>query len=72
MRAVFYGHPRGPKGTTTFSGSLGFHDVRAFIGPDYGKKVYMAMAAVHGGEIEAYRRDGEPDRRARNRERPAR
>ena len=53
MRAVFYGTPRGPKGTTTFSGSLGYRDVRAFIGPDYGKKVYMAMACVHGGEIES-------------------
>jgi hypothetical protein len=52
MRAVFYGQPRGPKGHTTFSGSLGFRDVRAYIGPDYDKKVYMAMAAVHGGEIE--------------------
>jgi predicted deacylase len=52
MRAVFYGQPRGRKGTTTFSGSLGFHDVRAFLGPDYGKKVYMAMGSVHGGEIE--------------------
>jgi hypothetical protein len=52
MRAVFYGQPRGPKGGTTFSGSLGFRDVRAFLGPDYGKKVYMAMGSVHGGEIE--------------------
>jgi hypothetical protein len=53
MRAVFYGTPRGPKGTTTFSGSLGFGDVRAYLGPDYGKKVYMAMGSVHGGEIES-------------------
>jgi predicted deacylase len=52
MRAVFYGQPRGPKGTTTFSGSIGFHDVRAFLGPDSDKKVYMAMGSVHGGEIE--------------------
>jgi hypothetical protein len=52
MRAVFYGTPRGPKGTTTFSGSLGFGDVRAYLGPDNGKKVYMAMGSVHGGEIE--------------------
>jgi hypothetical protein len=43
MRAVFYGTPRGPKGTTTFSGSLGFGDVRAYLGPDNGKKVYLAM-----------------------------
>jgi hypothetical protein len=53
MRAVFYGTPRAGKGTTTFSGSLGFHDVRAYLGPSHGKKVYMAMAAVHGGEFEA-------------------
>lgn len=52
MRAVFYGTPRGPKGTTTFSGSLGFGDVRAYLGPDNGKKVYLAMGSVHGGEIE--------------------
>jgi predicted deacylase len=52
MRAVFYGTPRGAKGTTTFSGSIGFGDVRAYLGPDYGKKVYMAMGSVHGGEIE--------------------
>ena len=52
MRAVFYGTPRGPKGATTFSGSLGFHDVRAYLGPDNGKKVYLAMGSVHGGEIE--------------------
>jgi hypothetical protein len=52
MRAVFYGTPRGPKGTTTFSGSLGFGDVRAYLGPDNSKKVYMTMGSVHGGEIE--------------------
>jgi len=27
--------------------------VRAYIGPDSARKVYMAMAAVHGGEFEA-------------------
>jgi hypothetical protein len=52
MRAVFYGRPRTGKGTTTFSGSLGFGDVRAYVGPDHQRKVYMAMAAVHGGEFE--------------------
>ena len=40
------------KGTTTFSGSLGFGDVRAYRGPDHEKTVYMGMAAVHGGEFE--------------------
>ncbi len=52
IRAVFYGKPRQGKGTTTFSGSLGFGDVRAYRGPDHDKTVYMAMAAVHGGEFE--------------------
>jgi hypothetical protein len=50
--AVFYGKPRQGKGTTTFSGSLGFGDVRAYRGPDHDKTVYMGMAAVHGGEFE--------------------
>ena len=52
MNAVFYGQPRQGKGTTTFSGSLGFGDVKAWIGPDHERKVYFAMAAVHGGEFE--------------------
>lgn len=52
IRAVFYGKPRQGKGTTTFSGSLGFGDIKAYRGPDNDKKVYMAMAAVHGGEFE--------------------
>ncbi|MCC6590123.1 MAG: hypothetical protein IT168_25750 [Bryobacterales bacterium] len=52
IQAVFYGTPRPSGGTTTFSGSLGFRDVKAFIGPGHAKRVYMAMAAVHGGEWE--------------------
>jgi hypothetical protein len=52
IRAVLYGTPRQGKGTTTFSGSLGFGDVAAYRGPDHGKTVYMGMAAVHGGEFE--------------------
>jgi hypothetical protein len=52
IRAVFYGKQRQGKGTTTFSGSLGFGDVRAYRGPDHDKTVYMGMAAVHGGEFE--------------------
>ncbi len=52
IRAVIYGKPREGKGTTTFSGSLGYGDVRAFRGPDHDKKVYMGMSAVHGGEFE--------------------
>ncbi len=52
IRAVLYGTPRQGKGTSTFSGSLGFGDVRAYRGPDHNKTVYMSMAAVHGGEFE--------------------
>jgi hypothetical protein len=52
VRAVFYGEPRKGKGTTTFSGSLGYGDVRAYIGPDHARKVYLGMAGVHGGEFE--------------------
>lgn len=52
MRAVFYGKPREGRGTTSFSGGLGCNDVRAYLGPDSGKKVYMAMAGVHGAEFE--------------------
>jgi hypothetical protein len=52
IRAVLYGKPRQGKGTSTFSGSLGFGDVRAYRGPDNNKTVYMGMAAVHGGELE--------------------
>jgi hypothetical protein len=50
--AVFYGRAREGKGTTTFSGSLGFGDVRAYLGPDSQRKVYLGLAAVHGGEFE--------------------
>jgi len=52
IHAVLYGEPRQGKGTTTFSGSLGFRDVAAYRGPDHEKTVYMGIAAVHGGEFE--------------------
>lgn len=52
VRAVVYGNPRQGKGTTTFSGSLGFRDVRAYRGRDHEKTVYMGMAGVHGFELE--------------------
>src|SRR3954452_18079654 len=52
IRAVVYGRPRVGRGTTTFSGSLGYGDVRAWLGPDYAKQVYLAMSSVHGGEFE--------------------
>ena len=52
IRAVMYGQARQGKGTSTFSGSLGYGDIRVYRGPDHGKTVYMAMASVHGGEFE--------------------
>jgi hypothetical protein len=52
IRAVFYGQPRGARGTTTFSGSLGAHKLQAYFGPDFGKRVYLVMGAIHGGEFE--------------------
>lgn len=50
--AVSYGTPRQGRGTTTFSGSLGYGDVRAYLGPDWQRKVYFVMAGAHGGEFE--------------------
>lgn len=52
IRAVFYGHARQGKGTTTFSGGIGSRQMQAYYGPDFGKKVYMVMAGIHGGEFE--------------------
>jgi len=52
IRAVFYGNPRKGEGTTTYSGSIGYQDVRAYRGPDHEKTVFLAMAGVHGGELE--------------------
>ncbi|MCW5976866.1 MAG: hypothetical protein KIT09_02255 [Bryobacteraceae bacterium] len=52
MRAVVYGSLRQGHGTTTFSGARGFGNIRAYLGPDHEKKVYMAIASVHGGELE--------------------
>ena len=52
IRAVVYGRAREPKGTTTFSGAVGAGAMRAYFGPDFDKKVYLAMASVHGGEFE--------------------
>ncbi|MCW5966569.1 MAG: hypothetical protein KIT83_21200 [Bryobacterales bacterium] len=52
IRAVFYGDQRRGKGTSTFSGALGFRDVRAYLGPDWKRTVYWCVSAVHGGEFE--------------------
>jgi hypothetical protein len=46
MHAVSYGQPRGARGSTTFSGSLGFRDVRAYLGPGHARKVYLGFASV--------------------------
>ena len=53
IRAVVYGKARQGKGTTTFSGSLGFRNVKAYRGEDHEKTVYWGMAGVHGFELEA-------------------
>ncbi|OGV73327.1 MAG: hypothetical protein A3K19_14340 [Lentisphaerae bacterium RIFOXYB12_FULL_65_16] len=52
INAACYGTARQGVGTTTFSGSLGFGNVRAYRGPDSDKTVYVALGAVHGGEVE--------------------
>jgi len=52
IRAVVYGNARQGKGTTTFSGSLGFRDVKAYRGRDHEKTVYFGIAGVHGFELE--------------------
>lgn len=53
IRAVIYGHAREGKGTTTFSGAIGAGAMRAYFGPDFDKRVYLAMASVHGGNLRA-------------------
>jgi predicted deacylase len=52
IRAVLYGRAREGRGTTTFSGAVGAGAMRAYFGPDFERKVYLAMASVHGGEFE--------------------
>lgn len=50
--AVFYGQARQGKGTSTFSGALGFGNVGVYRGPDHKKTVYMGLTGMHGGEFE--------------------
>lgn len=50
--AVFYGQPRQGKGTSTFSGALGFGNVGVYRGTDHKKTVYMGLTGMHGGEFE--------------------
>ena len=52
IRAVVYGNARQGKGTTTFSGSLGFRDVKAYRGQNHEMTVYWGIAGVHGFELE--------------------
>ena len=52
ISTVLYGSQRKGSGTTTFSGSLGFGNVKAYRGQEHSKCVYMAMGSVHGGELE--------------------
>ena len=52
IRAIIYGKARQGKGTSTFSGALGFRDVRAYRGRDHEMTVYMGIAGVHGFELE--------------------
>ncbi len=52
LYAVSYGTPRQGRGSSTFSGSLGYGDVRAYLGPDWRRTVYFVMSGVHGGEFE--------------------
>jgi hypothetical protein len=49
---VSYGKGREGKGTSTFSGAMGYGDVRAYLGEHWARKVYCALVCVHGGEIE--------------------
>lgn len=50
--AACYGEPRQGRGTSTFSGALGFFDIRAYLGPDHARKVFVGLGAVHAGEFE--------------------
>lgn len=52
IKAICYGNPRQCDGTTTFSGSLGFGNVKVFRGSDHAKTVYLGMGGVHGSEYE--------------------
>lgn len=50
--AVSYGSPRQGKGTTTYSGASSIKKIATYRGPESHKKVYMAIAGVHGFELE--------------------
>jgi hypothetical protein len=52
IHSISYGRKRHKGGTTTFSGYLGTGDLQHYRGKDSEKLVYMAIAAVHGYEVE--------------------
>lgn len=52
LRAVGYGKSRIGRGTTTANGALGFGDIRAWLGPDYSKRVALVFSGIHAGEFE--------------------
>ena len=52
LRAVVYGKARTGHGTTTANGAISFGDIRAWLGPDHGKRVALVFSAIHGGEFE--------------------
>ena len=52
MRAVVYGRARQGKGTSTFSGALGYGNVKAYRGPDHEMTVYWGIAGIHAFEYE--------------------
>ena len=52
LYAVTYGTPRKGKGTSTYSGASSVRKIGAYRGEDNDKKVYMAIAGVHGFELE--------------------
>ncbi|MBC8101048.1 MAG: hypothetical protein H7Z41_00490 [Cytophagales bacterium] len=52
LRAVAYGEPREGRGTTTANGAISYGDIRAWLGPDSGKRVGLVFGAIHGGEFE--------------------
>ncbi len=50
--AVTYGTARQGEGSTTYSGAASIGKISAFRGAESYKKVYMAIAGVHGFELE--------------------
>lgn len=49
---VFYGKARKVDESTTYNGAIAARSIDCFTGKDSDKKVYMAVAGVHGSEFE--------------------